>query len=222
MTDRPLYVVQLERFDAKRVRPLIEEIARNFARYLDDWRGGGGSRHALMGAVAGALDLVRRGDSDFGDIMGRTVRAHEMAVPFLSSAARQALAGGVKGALELTEQVPPTARRRVLEQVEYHVYYLRRTELLERLDEIFAAWRAFVQEKYGEDISAVQRAWGRNKVSDFSRLPFPSRKRAQEDTPLGRDVRAFLDARKEVAVKLYEAEEQAVAPGDIEDITEGY
>ncbi len=214
---RPLYVVRPERFDANELKPKIEAIASSFAAYLAEWPVRGSSRHALMGPVARVLDLVRRGQADFGEIMGRALRMHEMAAPFRSQgAARQRLEEGVRGLLDVVEGCPLAARRRVLEQVEYHVYYLRRMELLRRREAVFNAWRNFLGQKYGGDIAAVQRAWGDSKYRDFARLPFPWPRRAEEDSPLGRDVKAFLETHKEAAEQIEEAEEGGLAPTEAE------
>lgn len=209
---RPLYVVRPERFDVNELKPRIEAIASSFAAYLAEWRGTGSSRHALMGPVARVLDLVRRGQADFGEIMGRALRMHEMAAPYLSPEGRQSLEKAVRDLLDAIEGCPLAARRRVLEQVEYHVYYLRRMELLRRLEAVFNAWRDFVKQKYDGDIAAVQRAWGDSRYQDFGRLPFPSRRRAEEDSPLGRDVKEFLEKHREAAAEIEEAEEGGLAP----------
>jgi len=218
---RPLYVVRPERFDANELKPKIESIASSFAAYLAEWRGTGSSRHALMGPVARVLDLVRRGQADFGEIMGRALRMHEMATPFLSLGGRQSLEKAVRDLLGVVEVCPLAARRRVLEQVEYHVYYLRRLESLRRLEAVSKAWRDFVQQKYGDDIAAVQRAWGDSKYQDFARLPFPSRRRAGEDSPLGRDIKEFLERHKEAAEEIEEAEEGGLAPTEVEGAAGG-
>jgi hypothetical protein len=209
---RPLYVVRPERFDANELKPKIESIASSFAAYLAEWPTRGNSRHALMGPVARVLDLVRRGQADFGEIMGRALRMHEMAAPYLSPGGRQSLEKAVRDLLDAIEGCPLAARRRMLEQVEYHVYYLRRMELLRRLEKVYDAWRDFVQQKYGGDIAAVQRAWGDSRYQDFAKLPFPSRRRAGEDSPLGRDIREFLEKHKEAAEEIEEAEEGGLAP----------
>ncbi len=215
---RPLYVVRPERFDANELKPKIESIASSFATYLAEWRGTGGSRHALMGPVARVLDLVRRGQADFGEIMGRALRMHELAAPFLGPGGRQSLETGVRDLLVVVEGCPLAVRRRVLEQVEYHVYYLRRMEFLRRLEEVYNDWRDFLERKYGGDIGAVQRAWGDSKYRDFARLPFPSRRRAEEDSPLGRDVKAFLETHQEAAEQIEDAEEGGLAPTEVEGI----
>ncbi|GEM_PF-716889 len=213
---RPLYVVRPERFNVNELKPKIEAIASSFAAYLAEWRGTGSSRHALMGPAARVLDLVRRGDADFGEIMGRALRMHEMAAPYLSPGGRQSLEKAVRDLLDVIASCPLAARRRVLEQVEYHVYYLRRLELLRRLEKVYDAWRDFVQQQYGRDIAAVQRAWGDSKYQDFAKLPFPSRRRAEENSPLGRDVKEFLEKHREAAEELEEAEEGGLAPTDAE------
>ena len=215
---RPLYVVRPERFDANELKPKIEAIASSFATYLDEWRGTGGSRHALMGPAARVLDLVRRGQADFGEIMGRALRMHEMAAPYLSPGGRQSLEQGVRELLDVIDRCPLAARRRVLEQVEYHVYYLRRLEFLRRMEAVYNAWRNFVQQKYGGDIAAVQHAWGDGKYQDFAKLPFPSRRRAEENSPLGRDIREFLEKHREAAEELEEAEEGGLAPTEAEGL----
>jgi hypothetical protein len=228
-SQRPLYVVRPERFDVNELKPKIESIASSFAAYLTEWRGSSSSRHALMGPVARVLDLVRRGQADFGEIMGRALRMHEMAAPYLSPGGRQSLENAVRDLLDVIERCPLAARRRVLEQVEYHVYYVRRMADLRRRKanaEIFDAWCDFVKQKYGGDIAAVQRAWGDSKYQDFAKLPFPLRQRAKEDSPLGRDVKEFLEKHREAAEELEEAEEGGLEPteaGELagEDIAEG-
>jgi hypothetical protein len=209
---RPLYVVRPERFDVNELKPKIESIASSFAAYLAEWRGSGSSRHALMGPVARVLDLVRRGQVDFGEIMGRALRMHEMAAPYLSPGGRQSLEKAARDLLDVIASCPLAARQRVLEQVEYHVYYLRRLELLRRLEKVYDAWRDFVQQKYGGDIAAVQHAWGDSKYQDFAKLPFPSRRLAGQDSPLGRDIKEFLEKHREAAEEIEEAEEGGLAP----------
>lgn len=215
---RPLYVVRPERFDVNELKPKIEAIASSFAAYLAEWRGTGSSRHALMGPVARVLDLVRRGQADFGEIMGRALRMHEMAAPYLSLGGRQSLENAVRDLLDVIERCPLAARRRVLEQVEHHVYYLRRLEFLRRMEAVYNAWRNFVQQKYGGDIAAVQRAWGDSKYQDFAKLPFPSRRLVGQDSPLGRDVKEFLEKHREVAEEIEEAEEGGLAPTETEGL----
>ncbi len=218
MIRRPLYVVRPGRFDVNELKPKIESIASSFATYLAEWRGTGSSRHALMGPVDRVLDLIRRGQADFGEIMGRALRMHEMAAPYLSPGGRQSLEQGVRDLLDAIEGCPLAARRRVLEQVEYHVYYLRRMESLRRMEAIYDAWRDFVKQKYGGDIAAVQRAWGDSKYQEFAKLPFPSRRRAEEDSPLGRDIKEFLEKHREAAEEIAEAEEGGLAPTETEGL----
>ncbi len=214
MIKERLYAVQLKRFDAKKLQPEIEAIASGFANYLAEWRTSGGSRHALMGPVARVLDFARRGESNFGEIIGRALRAHEMAMPYLSPVARQNLEDSTRRMLLLIDQVPLTARRRILEQIEYHVFYLRRIDLLHRLEKISDAWRQYLEDKY-KDISALRAAWKDTRYTDFSRLPFPSRRLAEQGSALGSDVKEFFEARKEAAADLEEMEEETAMAEEV-------
>lgn len=172
---RPL-VTKEERFDPTSVRPQMETVINAFDQYLEEspYRLGR-TKHAVMGPVAKILERAQTGHWSVEDLAGYALRVHEMhrkARGFVDSKARIALETGVQELMRLINIVPVTALAKVLEKVEYGLYYRRRKRSSEWMDGIRKDFEHFLRSRY-ETVEALREAW-RDKNITFEGI-YPSR-----------------------------------------------
>lgn len=180
---RKVITVRGERFDLDRVRPKIEGIIAEFDKYLDEYPvKTAKSKHAVMGPVAKILERAQTRKWDAQALTGYALRVHEMnpkARGYLSPTARQALEEGTAQLVDLCRDVPVTAVTKVVERVDYSLYYVRRKKGIEWLENTRQMFIRFLQDKYKNGMSALVAAWGEKDTKDVNSLDevrYPSNK----------------------------------------------
>ncbi|RJX27672.1 MAG: hypothetical protein C4554_03910 [Dethiobacter sp.] len=163
------------RFDPASVRPQMEKVIDAFDRYLEvsPYRLGR-TKHAVMGPVAKILERSLTGSWSVNDLAGYALRVHEMHPAtrgFVSTEARIALETGIQELMELINMVPVTARAKVLEKVEFGLYYCRRKRASEWMERIRKDFEHFLQSRY-ESVDAFREAW-KDKNATFGAI-YPS------------------------------------------------
>jgi hypothetical protein len=172
--------------------------AEPMAAYLEYWPSRGVSKHMLMGPVAIILDTLRRSDASPEQLLGRAMRAHELAAQGrMPAEAQESLEKGVRALVALVKPLKPAERVNALTAVEWEVFYHRRKRRQQYLAERDAAWQAFVRQRYADDLATIQHVWARPDLTDWRRLPSPARLRNAEG-PAGQDASAFY---KELAAR---------------------
>lgn len=178
---RKVITVSTRWFDTSEAKPDIQAIVSAFDRYLDDYPvKSAKSKHGIMGPVARILDRAKAGGYTEEALIGDAMRVHEMnpkARGYLSPVARQNLEDGTRRLLALCRNVPTTSIVKVIEQIDYSLYYERRTKGIKWLEEMRVRFGGFLKEKYAND-EDYQRAWSKSKDAkklSLSNPPFPSR-----------------------------------------------
>ena len=201
----PIFV-KVERFNLDDVASDISDIRGHFDSYLDSYPvKSSRSKHSLMGPVGKVLQEVRSGKWDAESVAGFALNIHlsnPRAKGFISAEARVALREGIEDLIGLLGRIPVTARDRVVDRVDYGLYFVRRAKGLQWLEEIRQAYIGFLREKYRrpEQLAA---AWGGKAAGygpDFSHVGYPSR-------------RAFEDAKGKQKADMAEFAEQAGLKG---------
>ena len=171
------------RFDLNSVRPQIEAIVARFDQYLDEYPvKTAKSKHAVMGPVAKILERAATGKWDAQALTGYALRVHEMnpkAQGYLGPTARQALEEGTTQLVELCRTIPVTAVAKVVERIDYSLYYARRKKGIEWLENTRQMFIRFLQEKYQNDFKELVKAWGGKDTQDltgFADVRYPSDK----------------------------------------------
>jgi hypothetical protein len=96
-------------------------------------------------------------------LTGYALRVHEMnpkAKGYLSPTARQALEEGTAQLVALCREIPVTAVAKVVERIDYSLYYARRKKGIEWLESTRQMFIRYLQEKYGNDFGQLAAAWG--------------------------------------------------------------
>lgn len=180
---RKVITVRGGRFDLDSVRPKIESIVTQFDKYLDEYPAKTAkSKHAVMGPVAKILERAQTRKWDAQALTGYALRVHEMnpkARGYLSPAARQALEEGTAQLVALCREVPVTTVAKVVERIDYSLYYVRRKKGIEWLENTRQMFIRFLRDKYGDDVARLADAWGAKDakdISDFNEVRYPSDK----------------------------------------------
>lgn len=180
---RKVITVRGGRFDLESVRPQIEAIVTRFDQYLDEYPvKTARSKHAVMGPVAKILERAATRKWDAQALTGYALRVHEMnpkARGYLSPTARQALEEGTAQLVELCRTIPVTAVAKVVERIDYSIYYARRKKGIEWLEATRQMFIRFLQDKYHGDFSQLVATWGEKDTKDlsgFTDVRYPSDK----------------------------------------------
>ncbi|MCL6543066.1 MAG: hypothetical protein K6T87_21145 [Roseiflexus sp.] len=178
---RKVVTVRGGRFDLDSVRPRIEAIVAHFDQYLDEYPvKTAKSKHAVMGPVAKILERAATRKWDAQSLTGYALRVHEMnpkARGYLSPTARQALEKGTTQLVELCRTIPVTAVTKVVERIDYSLYYVRRKKGIEWLEKTRQMFIRFLQEKYHSNFHELVEAWGEKDakdLKDFGDVRYPS------------------------------------------------
>jgi hypothetical protein len=206
---KQLVMTKGERFDIETVRPQIEAIVDAFDLYLDEYvPKTRASKQGIMGPVGLILQGAKTRKDDVTTLLGRARRAHEMSQRsgFLSVEALTALEMATTQLVELCRSVPVTAVPKVVERVDYSLYYIRRKKDDQRYQEAKAQFADFLRQRYPSD-AALAAAWAEN-VS-FDSIPYPSRKvAAQGNDAKRKDIDNFWKHIKGGKVEDLEEEEE--------------
>jgi hypothetical protein len=180
---RKVITVHGGRFDLDSVRPRMEAIVGLFDQYLDEYPAKTAkSKHAVMGPVAKILERATTRKWDAQALTGYALRVHEMnpkAKGYLSPTARQALEEGATQLVALCREIPMTAVAKVVERIDYSLYYARRKKGIEWLENTRQMFVRFLQEKYGDDFGRMSAAWGEKDtkgMTSFADTRYPSDK----------------------------------------------
>lgn len=180
---RKVITVHGGRFDLDNVRPQMEVIVKLFDQYLDEYPvKTAKSKHAVMGPVAKILERAATRKWDAQALTGYALRVHEMnpkSKGYLSPTARQALEEGTTQLVALCREIPVTAVTKVVDRIDYSLYYVRRKKGIEWLENTRQMFVRFLQEKYGNDFGQVVAAWGEKDtkgIDSFSNIRYPSDK----------------------------------------------
>jgi len=125
-------VVRVTPYDIERDQPQLNAIREAFVRYLEEApQKGTRSKHGLMGPVGKILSEVKSGRRDAGSLKGYAVRVHEGAGRSLSPPALQALEQGIEGLVGLLNAAPLTVHDRLLDRLDYGLYFDLRKKQVE-------------------------------------------------------------------------------------------
>lgn len=199
--------VQVKPFDVDDAQPRIDEIRREFTRYLEETpRKSTRSKHGLMGPVGKILSEVKSGRRDTASLKGFALRVHEAMGKTPTPAALQALEQGIDRLVSVLSDAPVTAHDALLDRLDYGLYFDLRKKALESKEVRRQAWIAFVRSRYGDE-AKLSNAW--NEVgAAFDELYLPRKaqgSKSKKATPRQKDVAAFWESQGAV---LAEEEEE--------------
>jgi hypothetical protein len=137
-----------------------------FNRYLDHYiPKSSRSKHGLMGPVGKILSEAKSGRNDPDFLKGYVLRVHELSQKGSPSAeAIKALENGINLLTGLLREAPVTVHDRLIDRLDYGLYFARRKKFLEWLEERNRDYRAWLQQNY-PSLEALNQGWGRQVKS---------------------------------------------------------
>lgn len=202
---------KVDKFKLEDVKVQVEEIRAAFDQYLDSYpTKTARTKHGIMGPVGKILQDVRRGKWDAEALTGYALNIHlsNPKAKGISDSARMALEEAISKLLELIKTVPVTAQDKLLELVDYGLYYRRRKKGLLWLESVKQEWISFLRGKYRTG-QILAEAWGEKlqKIGDdFERITYPSKKSFVQAKGQKRvDMEQFI---KESELKGYQFDEE--------------
>jgi hypothetical protein len=212
---RNLIFVRAERFDLDQFRDRIEAIRDAFDLYLDSYPAKTSrTKTGLMGPVGKILSEARSGKWDAESLTGYALNIHlsnPKAKGFIGTESREALRRGVADLMALLAEVPPASQDKLIDRIDYGLYFTRRSKGMERLERIRQEFVEFLRGKYGT-AEATAAAWGEKPEalgSDFERVTYPSRRQFEEAKGQKKaDIGEFAPLAKLKGYELDEEEEE--------------
>jgi len=208
---RHFIFTKTEQFEIDSIEPEINEIRDAFDHYLDTYPiKTSRSKHGLMGPVGKILQEVKGGKWDATSLTGYALNVHlsNPKVKGISDSARSALEQGVTKLINLMKDIPVTAHDRVLDRIDYGLYYLRRKKGLAWLESIKGKWIGFLRERYGngEKLSEIWKEKIEKIGRDFEFIGYPSKRSFTEAKgQKQKDMAEFMNL---AGLKGYELEEE--------------
>jgi hypothetical protein len=206
---RDIIFTHVEAFDLDKVKPEIEEIRDAFDMYLETYpEKTAKSKHGLMGPAGKILQKVKNEKWDTESLTGYALNIH-MANPktkTISNEARALLEKGIDKLLTLLSKVPITAQDKVLERIDYGLYYQRRKKWIIGREERRSKLIEFFKNKYGFPENLAE-AW-KEKIEkigeNFEKIWIP--KKDEFDRFKGQKKIDFIEFFKEIEQKGYNLE----------------
>ncbi len=185
--------VHSEPFNIESAQPTIDKARVAFADYVEQVpRKSTKSKHGLMGPVGKLLSEIKSGRRDPASLKGYAVRVHEATGKSPSPAGMENLENGIDTVVKLLEDVPVTFHDRVLDRLDYGLYYDLRKRQAASKEARRQAWIAFVRNKYGSE-EALATAWDEAGAT-FKELYLPSASegaQSKKATARQRDIAEF-------------------------------
>jgi hypothetical protein len=189
-------VVQIRPYDIEKDQPQIDAVRQAFVTYLGEMgprptR----SKYGLMGPVGKILSEVKSGRRDAASLKGYAVRVHEATGRRLSPEGLEVLGQGIDLLVTLLEEAPITAHDRILDRLDYGLYYeLRKTEF-ESKEARRQSWVEFLRKKHGNE-EGLSEAWG-EPVAGFDEVYLPRKSegsRGKRASARQRDIAEFWES----------------------------
>ena len=173
---RKIIMVTLGEFSIKDSKDEISKVAAELSEYLNYYPvKSRSSKHGLMGPI-GKIITMAKNKSYSGEILkAKALRMHEMNSKsgFIPPDAINALEKAVNSLIEIRDKVPAIMLPKVMDMVDDEVYFIKRKEGIQYLENQRLEFVDFIKSKYGTE-KGLQEAWSESVT--FSELKYPSKK----------------------------------------------
>jgi len=213
---RSLLIPKYERFSLdqsfkelgdKKANEIVEEISNKFNTYLENLNVRATSKHALMGPVGKILQQVKEGKLDVDFLKGYGMRVHKSDARIaarLDVSTLKSFEEGIELLSKLLLLVPRHLRPRVVELIDYKIYYKREKANVDFWEKWRTDFEEFLKKKF-KNVEALVKGCKLEGVSDkrrikdfFGVVQLPRRLRTRE---LQDVVDEFNKSRKEIILE---------------------
>jgi hypothetical protein len=177
----------------------IAEVREAFTQYLTHYiPKSSASKYGVMGPVGKILSEAKSGRANPEYLKGYVLRVHELSQRGAPSPdAINALENGIDALAALLDELPVAARDKLIDRLDYGLYFALRKKFVLWLAGRDAEYQAFLQQKYPE-LSGLSAAWGRKvNAADSIRYGGPSSRTYKQASPQERaDLEEFAQRLK--------------------------
>lgn len=188
--------------DVAQLENEVRQIKQGFLEYLECVpRKSTRTKHGLMGPVGKILAKVKAGHRGSDFLKGYALRVHE-------AVASGGFGGPGIGGLEILEStiermvkllgsLPVRLQDRVIDSVDYGLYFDLRKKELESKESRRQQWIAFLRNRYGTE-KELSQAWG-EEISDLDSLYLPRKSEgsnSSDATQKQRDIAHFWETQR--------------------------
>ena len=160
------------------IRKEMQDIITLFDAYLEEFPTQGTSKHAIMGPVGKILQRAQTGQWLTDSLTGYALRVHEMRLKtggHVNPESLQKLEDGTKKLSDFLNAIPVTAIPKVVEQIDYGLYYKRQLKNITARAKWQEAMKkelaSFLHNKYPSD-EDFARAWNDERFSKMDNMPY--------------------------------------------------
>jgi len=189
---RGLITTSNKTFNLDEVKGERESIVKTFDEYLDFYPvKSGKSKHDIMGPVAKILDRAKTRKWRADAIKGYALRIHEMNPKsgFVGKNAVDKLSQGIDDLMMLCEKTPATLLNRLIEQIDYEIYFSRRKKKIEQFEVTRKRFVEFLKGKYHTK-EGLAAAWAEPNLA-FEDVYYPSKNPKKANDTKKTDIGAF-------------------------------
>lgn len=205
---RGLITTSNKTFDLDEVKGERESIVKTFDEYLDCYPvKSGKSKHDIMGPVAKILDRAKTRKWRADAIKGYALRIHEMNPKsgFVGQNAVDKISKGIDDLMTLCEKTPATLLNRLIEQIDYEIYFNRRKKSIEYFEDTRKKFVEFLKRQYSTKENLAD-AWGDIGLT-FEDVYSPSKNPKKANDKKKADIEAFWKLPEAEKLTLIEEEE---------------
>jgi len=178
---RSFIFTRVEQLQFDNTKKKIEEIKDAFEHYLDGYPVKTiQSKHGIMGPVGKVLQEIKKGKWDKEGLSGFAINIHlhnPKTNGRISDIARAELEAGIEKLLALMQEESVTAQDRILELIDYGLYYRRKKKILGKWESIRKEWIEFLKGKYST-WEHLTKAWGekpKKVAQSFESIGYPGK-----------------------------------------------
>lgn len=197
--------VSLKPFNLDEVQPRINQVRDAFSSYLDYYvPRSSRSKHGLMGPVGKVLGELKRGRTDPDYLKGYILRVHELSQrATLSPEAVRALEDAIEKLIALLRDVPIPVLDRLIDRLDYGLYFERRKKVLTWLEERNREYKTWLQRNYST-VEDLNQRWG-TQLNSWEQIRYagPSSQMYKKASARQReDMNAFRDYLRKIGTPL--------------------
>ncbi|OGF68311.1 MAG: hypothetical protein A2Y62_11475 [Candidatus Fischerbacteria bacterium RBG_13_37_8] len=187
----------VEQINMDEIKIKVEEIRIAFDTYLNSYPAKTArTKHSIMGPIGKILQHAKSGKWDVKSLSGYALNIHMMntQVKGITDESRGALEKGIEKLISLIKEVPVNIQDKVIDLIDYGLYYQRRKKEMESREKTRLEFINFLKEKYKTE-DALQKAWEENNAKFEDVYLFgpksPTFKRASQAKK--NDIKAFWE-----------------------------
>jgi len=210
---RQIIMVNLGDVNLKERKEEINNLVKKLSEYLDFYPiGKNPTKYERMGPVGKIIGMAKNRKNTPEFIKARALRIHEMnrISGYVSSEALQILEEAVDELLEFRQQLSPIELSRIMEMIDYEVYFNRRKKSILELEQIKKEFIEYLKDIYNNNLNDLKSRWEKQDIPDWDDIKFPTKsgKYFQEGNDIQKeDIKKFWEQHKDLERKIIDIEE---------------